>query len=145
MFSKVLLCSDGSEQSLKAAGVAAEISKGFAAHITALHVFQVPVAPVAAVGAVGLDSAMLEPPNEGVQEAVVKRTTAALESVGAAYTVRREIGFSPAEVILRVANEEKTELIVLGNHGAGAVERFLLGSISDRIAHHAHCAVLIVK
>src|SRR5688500_14488009 len=112
MFSRVLLCSDGFEQSLTAAGAAADIAKRFGSHITALQVFQVPVAPVAAVGAVGLDSAMLEPPNEGVQEAVVKRTSAALESVGAAYTVRREIGFSPAEVILRVANEEQTELIV---------------------------------
>jgi len=145
MFSRVLLCSDGSEQALNAAGAAAEISKRFGGHITALHVFQVPVAPVAAVGAVGLDSAMLEPPNEGVQDAVVQRTSAALESVGAAYTIRRELGFSPAEVILRVANEEQSELIVLGSHGAGAVERFLLGSISDRVVHHAHCAVLIVK
>src|SRR5687768_2852828 len=65
MFARVLLCSDGSEQALKAAGAAAEVAKRFGGHITALHVFQVPVAPVAAVGAVGLDSAMLEPPNEG--------------------------------------------------------------------------------
>ena len=145
MFTRVLLCSDGSEQSLKAAAVAAELAKRYGSELMVLHVFQVPVAPIAAVGAVGFDAALLQPPNEDIQESIARSTAAAIEAVGTPFTVRREMGFSPAEVIVRVADEVKADLIVLGSHGSGAVERFLLGSVSDRVTHHAHCAVLIVK
>jgi nucleotide-binding universal stress UspA family protein len=145
MFTRILLGSDGSDQSLKAAAHAAEIAKRFDAELIALHVFQVPVAPVTSVGAIGIDAAFLEPPNEEIQEGVIRRTTTELDKAGVPYTVRREIGFSPAEVIVRTAEEIQADLIVLGSHGAGAVERFLLGSTSDRVLHHSPCAVLIIK
>ena len=36
-------------------------------------------------------------------------------------------------------------LIVLGSRGLGGMESFMLGSVSERVTHHAHCPVLIVK
>ena len=50
----------------------------------------------------------------------------------------------PAKAILQVASEVGADLIVVGNkrmHGAGR----LLGSVPNDVAHHAHCAVLIVR
>ena len=51
----------------------------------------------------------------------------------------------PAEEILKVASKHQADLIVMGAKGLGAVDRFLLGSVSTRVVQHANCAVLIVR
>ncbi len=51
----------------------------------------------------------------------------------------------PASVILDVAEELVTDLIVVGNKGMQGARRFFLASVPNKIAHHAPCAVLIVK
>lgn len=54
-------------------------------------------------------------------------------------------GEDAADLIVRAAAEFDADLIVLGDKGEGAIERFLLGSITSKVAHHAPCSVLIVK
>ena len=49
------------------------------------------------------------------------------------------------EVILSVAREWGADMILLGSHGYRAWERFLLGSVSQAVAWHAHCSVEIVR
>ena len=44
-----------------------------------------------------------------------------------------------------MAEEQGAQLIVLGDRGLGAVKRFLLGSVSNKLAHHAPCNILIVR
>jgi nucleotide-binding universal stress UspA family protein len=51
----------------------------------------------------------------------------------------------PALGLLQVAEEEGADLIVVGSHGQGAVKRFLLGSVSEKVLRHAHCSVLVVR
>lgn len=51
----------------------------------------------------------------------------------------------PAEVLADVAQEQGAQLIVVGDRGLSAVKRFLLGSVSNKLAHHAPCNVLIVR
>jgi len=51
----------------------------------------------------------------------------------------------PADAILDVAEETGADLIVVGNKGMTGVSRFLLGSVPNKIAHHAPCDVLIVR
>jgi nucleotide-binding universal stress UspA family protein len=50
----------------------------------------------------------------------------------------------PAEEICNQAEEHGVDLVVIGRHGAGMLERFLLGSVSDRVVHHAPCSVYVV-
>jgi nucleotide-binding universal stress UspA family protein len=50
-----------------------------------------------------------------------------------------------SQEILKVAEETHADLIVLGHKGKGAIEKFLLGSVTTRIAHHAPCSVLAVR
>ena len=52
---------------------------------------------------------------------------------------------SPKSVILEEAESFGADLIVVGSHGYGAVERFLMGSVSQTVALHAKCSVEIVR
>lgn len=52
---------------------------------------------------------------------------------------------SPAAVILHCADELKTHLIVLGSHGRSGFARLLLGSVSQKVLHAAHCNVRIAR
>ena len=51
---------------------------------------------------------------------------------------------SPARVILEVAEEEAVDLIVMGSSGKSGFDRFILGSVSEKVVHTAKCPVLIV-
>lgn len=51
----------------------------------------------------------------------------------------------PAEALIRVADREGADLIALGNKGMQQATRFLLGSVPNKVSHHAKCDLLIVK
>ena len=51
----------------------------------------------------------------------------------------------PADAILDVAEETHADLIVVGNKGMTGAKRFLLGSVPNKVSHHAPCSVLIVR
>jgi nucleotide-binding universal stress UspA family protein len=50
-----------------------------------------------------------------------------------------------ADAILDIAEEQHADLIVVGNKGMTGAKRFLLGSVPNKISHHAPCSVLIVR
>jgi nucleotide-binding universal stress UspA family protein len=51
----------------------------------------------------------------------------------------------PADAILDVAEERKADLIIVGNKGMTGAKRFLLGSVPNKVSHHAPCSVLIIR
>jgi nucleotide-binding universal stress UspA family protein len=51
----------------------------------------------------------------------------------------------PADAILDVAEERGSDLIVVGNEGMTGAKRFLLGSVPNKVSHHAPCSVLIIR
>jgi nucleotide-binding universal stress UspA family protein len=51
----------------------------------------------------------------------------------------------PADAILDVAEEQGSDLIVVGNKGMSGAKRFLLGSVPNKVSHHAPCSVLIIR
>jgi nucleotide-binding universal stress UspA family protein len=51
----------------------------------------------------------------------------------------------PADAILDVAEELGSELIVVGNKGMTGAKRFLLGSVPNKVSHHAPCSVMIIR
>ena len=51
---------------------------------------------------------------------------------------------SPAKVILEVASEEDVDLIVMGSSGKSGFDRFIMGSVADKVVNSAKCAVLVV-
>jgi nucleotide-binding universal stress UspA family protein len=47
--------------------------------------------------------------------------------------------------IIRAAKEKDVDLIVLGTHGRSGLSHVLIGSVAEKVVHHAHCGVLTVK
>ena len=51
----------------------------------------------------------------------------------------------PADAILDVAEEQGSDLVIVGNKGMTGAKRFLLGSVPNKVSHHAPCSVLIIR
>ena len=51
----------------------------------------------------------------------------------------------PAEVLIRVAEDEGADLLIVGNKGMTSAKRFLLGNVPNKVSHHAPCDLLIVR
>ena len=67
-----------------------------------------------------------------------------LEQHHIAATTRLEIG-PPGEVIARVAEEDKYELIVMGTHGHGSLGRLVMGSVSTQVLANGKVPVLLIR
>jgi nucleotide-binding universal stress UspA family protein len=75
-----------------------------------------------------------------LEDAQAKATTAGVAEVE---TFARQ--GDAADAILDVAEEQGADLIVVGNKGMTGAKRFLLGSVPNRVSHHAPCSVLIIR
>ncbi len=67
-----------------------------------------------------------------------------LRSAGVEVEIHAREG-DPADAILDVAEERGADLIVVGNKGMTGAKRFLLGSVPNKVSHHAPCSVLIIR
>ncbi len=79
-------------------------------------------------------------------EDAVENTAAILRKKNAALLITtRVVKGSPKHAILDESEKFGAGLIVVGSHGHGALERFLLGSVAQAVAMHAKCSVEIVR
>ena len=119
---------------------AVELTRRYAARLSFIHVVE--YLPVA------MDAELMLPPMAGVEEQLMesarKRLQELAEKAGmkdAAQYV--ELGSTKLE-ILRVAQDRKVDLIVVGSHGRHGLAR-MLGSTASAVLHGAHCDVLAVR
>jgi nucleotide-binding universal stress UspA family protein len=77
-------------------------------------------------------------------EAVLTRYAERLKTAGYAVRELAELG-NPGDKIISVAEHHKSDLILCGAKGLGAVARFVLGSVSTKLVRHAPSSVLIVR
>jgi nucleotide-binding universal stress UspA family protein len=78
-------------------------------------------------------------------EKLVSETVATIGQESEA-VVTGEVLFGRAESrIVEAAADFAADMIIVGSHSSNALERILLGSVSDAVVHHAHCSVLIVR
>ena len=142
MYTNILLASDGSDCALRAATAAGILADKFQSRLTLINAFQ-PIPTVGPYGEVlftGLDdNYTLE-----MKDLALARAGQILDEMKVPYNGRQEIG-DPAAEIVRVAEAEGCDLIVVGSLGQGALKSLLLGSVSDHIVHHAHCPVLVIR
>ena len=133
-YSRILVGIDGSKQSEMAAKCAVDIAKKYGACVCLLNVHPTP-------GHLEHYSAQ-EMKEEG--EKLLNSSIKIMKRAGVMHRATIEVG-NPAGQLLEVAEKGKFDLIILGSHGMGRAERFLLGSVSTRVATHAKTSVLIVR
>jgi len=99
----------------------------------------------------GFDSSIYDEIQEyalEVARAAVEKAAAKLRATEGSRQFKvttKVISGSPKEVILEEAEAFGADLIVVGSHGYGMLDRFLLGSVSQAVALHAKCSVEIVR
>ena len=140
--SVIVVAVDGSEQSERAATVAADLARSYRARLLLLTVVRPPEGWWGITGEPPTPTALSEAVVSGQKEilAMVERS---IDLKGVDYATVEELG-DPASTIIAVCEREKASLVVVGRRGAGLVERMVIGSVADRLAHHAPCPLLIV-
>jgi nucleotide-binding universal stress UspA family protein len=141
-FERILLASDTSSGADNAVQSAVALAAQFHSALTVLNVYQAPGLLGEAADAYA--DFCPEEYEKRVMQAVENSMKVASEQSGIPSTLRQEKGH-PAETILRVAEEIKSDVIVVGSRGLGEFAALLLGSVSHHVATHAHCPVLVVR
>jgi len=95
----------------------------------------------AGIGAVALDPTSLAELDDRAEQ-LVERTAGEIDAKKTDVVVEHG---SPGERICATAAEHGIEMIILGSHERGAFGRFMHGSVSDYVVHHAPCPVLVVR
>jgi nucleotide-binding universal stress UspA family protein len=139
MFTKILVPCDGSPHSHRALQVAADLAKCTQAAIHVVHAYE--RLPSHLGGSYFRDE-LRHVLVDAVE--IVDGAIALIEDQGIRVTSDVLEG-PPAEMILRLADTDQFDLIVMGSRGLGQVEGLLLGSVSDRVLHHAKVPVMIVR
>ena len=143
MLTHVLVAVDGSPSSRKAARFALSLASGAKAKVTLLSVLEPPqVLPVAPLG--GFVVSTPAPTEADLRSVNATLKEMAQESHGVEVTTQVEVG-DIADTIVDTAQKLGADLIVMGARGLGAAKRILLGSVSDRVVHHAHCPVTVYR
>ena len=145
MFSRIVVGTDGSETATEAVRQAADLAQKVGASLTLVSAYE----PVAQSRLreesrqVPADMAHTVSPREDV-EATLSEAAKLVEGMGVDVNTVAGQG-DPADLILDTAEQHNADLIIVGNKGMTGAKRFLLGSVPNKVSHHAPSSVLIVR
>ena len=146
MFRSSLVGTDGSETAHSALVRAVELAAGLRARLAIVSAYE-PVSGPRLRGEQVMapkDAQWAINPHDDVLALLVRARVEALDAgVASVETFARQ--GDAADAILDVAEEQSCDLIVVGNKGMTGAKRFLLGSVPNKVSHHAPCSVLIVR
>lgn len=141
MYDRILVPTDGSAGTRRAVEHAASLAATHEAEIHALYV----------VNTASYASFSMETTWEGVDEMLRdegEQAVAAVEEIATKYGVPVETTIregSPSREIARYAEREGCDLIAMGTHGRGGIDRLLLGSVAERVVRSSNIPVLTVR
>ena len=143
---KILFCTDFSENSRPAFQYAISFAQTFEAELTILHVINSSRLgyPAFEVGVPFDLQGVLNSINESVEKAFQGLVAECERCVGLETKTASRMGV-PANEIVRFAEEEAAELIVMGTHGWTGFRHLILGSTAENVVRTARCPVLTVK
>ena len=145
MFGSIVVGTDGSETAGEAVRQATELAKAVGATVFLVSAFQ----PVGNQRLreerqqVPEDMSWMVNQREDV-DATLKEAAEQIQEAGVDVETNARQG-DPADAILDVAEEKNADLIVVGNKGMSGAKRFLLGSVPNKVSHHAPCSVMIIR
>lgn len=144
MFEKILVAFDGSPHSIQALDIAVKMAKKFQTEISLIYVYSIQ----------GFALTQFEMQVEGTArwvelehqggENILKEGQEIAHSKGLKIKTLLKEGHI-VEEILKIAREEKMDLIILGARGLSRMKEMLLGSVSVGVTRHAPCPVLVAK
>jgi nucleotide-binding universal stress UspA family protein len=145
VFTRIVVGTDGSETASEAVRQAADLAKLAGAKLDIVSAYE----PVSKRRLAGEQQ---DAPAD-VQHEIGPREDVNLVLEGAAASAKSQgvevqthpVEAEPAEAILNVAEQTGADLIVVGNKGMSGARRFLLGSVPNKVSHHAPCSVIIVR
>jgi nucleotide-binding universal stress UspA family protein len=140
---KILAAIDGSKDAAEGAGMALEIAKTQKAEVILLAI--IPVYPDIdlEISARARDS--LESKLSSQAEQALAQSKALFQAEGLSPKALVISAGAIADEIVKLAEEEKVNLIIIGGRGLGATGRFSLGGTALKIVSHAPCSVLVAK
>jgi nucleotide-binding universal stress UspA family protein len=147
MFKNILVPSDGSDFSNKAVATAARLAHALQAKLLVLHVRSPIDSPHHTEGGaltqLGGKVIMQETEDEErkLLEAAVKLAAADGATAEAAFVA----GYSPYDAIIRIALEQRCDLIVMASHGRRGLSGLLIGSETQKVLTHTTIPVLVVR
>ena len=145
MFGSIVVGTDGSDTAKEAVKQAIELAKSVGAKLQIVSAYE----PVSGTRLreeatqVPDDLHWMVNEREDV-EATLRDAKEVAEGAGVAVETFSRQG-DPADAILDVAEENESDLIIVGNKGMTGAKRFLLGSVPNKVSHHAPCSVLIIR
>jgi len=145
MFDRIVVGTDGSETADAAVRAAVELARLSSAKLEIVSAYQ----PVPQTrlrdeeSGISGDISHTINPREDVQFVLDQAAGVATQAQVEVVTHPRE--GDPADAILDVAEENDADVVLVGNKGMTGARRFLLGSVPNKISHHAPCDVWIVK
>lgn len=144
MFSSIVVGTDGSDTATQAVRQAIELARSVGARIELVSAYE-PVTDARLHETIHVpeDLHWMINPREDV-EATLEEAAREIRAAGVEVEVFARQG-DPADAILDVAEERGSDLIVIGNKGMTGAKRFLLGSVPNKVSHHAPCSVLIIR
>lgn len=149
MYKHILVPTDGSALSLKAAKQAAKLAKNLKARITALYVIAPFPADVVGEGYVLPRSAAAERLYRLATEKIAGQALKKVQAAAAGAKVRCEAVFvtddAPWSGIIKAARGRKCDVIVMGSRGRGGLAGALLGSETHRVLTHSKTPVLVCR
>ena len=138
LYKKILLAADGSDHSLHAAEKAVELAKCADGKIEVVYVVD---------GATSKADVLHNWNSVGITEKR-KEKMAAIEKEAQTHGVDYEVKIlrgEPGPTIVKYANENKFDMVVIGSRGLNTLQEMVLGSVSHKVAKRAECPVMIVK
>lgn len=140
LYQRVLVPTDGSPETRSVLEHAAALAVVHGATLHGLYVLN-----TASYASVSMDASW-----EGVSDMLRQEGESALETVRAVAGERVPVetalrSGSPSREIVRYAEAEDCDLIVMGTHGRGGIDRLLLGSVAERVVRSASVPVMTVR
>jgi nucleotide-binding universal stress UspA family protein len=142
MLASIVVGTDGSQTADHAVRKAGDLARSVGARVHVVSAYEPAAVKVAGGGAPEQAEWTIGP---GVSvDSVLEKAAGAIRVKGVEVEVYARKG-DAAEAILDVAEETKADLVVVGNKGMRGTKRFLLGSVPNKVSHHAPCDVMIVR
>ena len=138
MFSKILVAIDGSTSAKRAFAQSLYLASKCDSRLEIVH------AVPSEFGGVSVNTFELVAELKTKGKKILEQCKKIAARINVSIKTTSELG-DPAKIIIKLAKSNDYDLIVMGSRGRGAFKELLLGSVTQKVAHHAKCPVMVVR